>query len=466
MTAANRRYRFRAALVDGNWIDQALVEVDPVGRLISVRATPGDPEQTPFDATFPWVALPAMANVHSHAFQRGFVGLSEFRTATRDSFWTWRQQMFAFLAELQPDQIRIVARQLYLEMLMGGYASVGEFHYLHNQPGGEPYQDPAELAAVHLQAAEEAGIAICLIPVLYQRGGFDDSPLAYGQNRFGMTVPAFLALMERCRELVRGPDQHLGVALHSLRAVSVAAGREALAGIVTNRNPLPVHIHVAEQQLEVDDCLAAHGRRPVEFLLEHFPVDRNWCLIHSTHLSAAEVASLARSGAVAGLCPSTEGNLGDGFFPTRDYLEQGGLFAIGSDSHCTLDFREELRWIEYVQRLQRRERAVLGTTSQSVGRRLFDAAVAGGNRALGWNAGRLAVGERADLMLVDPDHPALGGVSGDRLLDRLVFAQTPGLHSPLAGMMVGGKLHDFRSADWAARFAESSREFRQLTPHF
>lgn len=454
---STRTFRFVSALVAGRWQQQVCVTVGAGGRIS--RLTQGD--SGPVDHDLPWVALPAMPNVHSHAFQRGLVGLSEFRSATRDSFWTWRKLMFAFLAELTPDEVFIVARQLYLEMLMGGYGWVGEFHYLHNQPGGRPYDCLSEMAEVHLRAAAEAGIGICLLPVLYQRGGFDGSPLAHGQNRFGLTLDQYFELARRTRSLVDGENSRSGIALHSLRAVSTVAGQQALRELA--EEGVPVHMHVAEQTLEVEDCLAAHGRRPVQYLLENFPVDRNWCLIHATHLVPDEIRGLAGSGAVAGLCPTTEGNLGDGFFPAREWLEQGGRISIGSDSHCGLDFREELRWMEYAQRLQRRERAVLGTAEQSVGRRLFEATVAGGSQALGLGDAAIAVGGRMDLMLVDPQHPAISGAEGDRLLDRLVFAGSPGIHGPVAGMITGGVWHDFASNDWKDRFAASSRELHQLT---
>ena len=325
--------------------------------------------------------LPGVANTHSHAFQRAMSGLTERRGPGADSFWSWRERMYAMAARFDPDTLRDVAAQLYMEMLEVGYSSVCEFHYLHHAADGTAYADPAEMALALIDAAQEVGIALVLLPTLYQVGGFDMRPLAARQMRFFNTTEAYLTLLQRLDGL-RRPGLEIGVAFHSLRAVPEPAMREVL--VARSNRPQPIHLHIAEQVAEVDDCLAHRGARPVAWLLDHAPVDARWCLVHATHLDSTEVSALAAAGACVALCPTTEANLGDGLFPLGDYLAAGGHFGLGSDSHATVALSEELRWLEYGQRLlhQRRNIAALAA-NDSTGETLFSAALAGGQQACG-----------------------------------------------------------------------------------
>lgn len=416
--------------------------------------------QTSADQQFDLVALPGMINLHSHAFQRGFAGLSEFRTADRDSFWTWRKMMYQFLIQLTPDQVYTIAKQLYLEMIAAGYTWVGEFHYLHNAPQGKLYPNLTEMSDAIARAAKDAGIGLCHLPVLYQRGGFGNEPLTEGQRRFALSTEQFLELLTRFDDIYAGePNVHLGMALHSLRAVDTEIAKSTISQALKLDKDMPIHIHVAEQVKEVEDCVSTHQRRPVEYLFDHFEVNKQWCLIHATHLSEQEIDAIAKSGAVVGLCPTTEANLGDGFFPAKSYLECQGSIGIGSDSHCAVDLRDELRTLEYGQRLQRKSRAVLGTPTESVGRNLYQLCCQGGSQAMGLNSGEIAVGARADFTLVDPNHPAIALAQEDRLLDRAVFANTG---NPIAGVSLGGKVTLTNSDYFQEAFRSSAQEFNQI----
>ena len=310
------------------------------------------------------------------------------------------------------------------------------------------------------KAAAEAGIGLCHLPVLYQRGGFQDEPLARGQDRFEFCDKEFIDLVTRCnREWVDRKNTALGIAIHSLRAVKNSVSNSVISSLKSELGDIPIHIHVAEQIKEVDDCLAAHGMRSVEFLFSEFDVDENWCLIHATHLNDDELKLIADSGAVVGLCPTTEGNLGDGFFRASEYLKSGGKIAIGGDSHCSVDFRDELRMLEYGQRLQTQGRAILGTNELSVGRRLYQSTATGGAQAIGVPTGEIKIGNRADFTLVDPNHPAIAGAKGDRLLDRVVFTNAG---SPIVGSVVAGQMIDPRSAMFQIKFEASCRDFHRV----
>ncbi|MDE1150679.1 MAG: formimidoylglutamate deiminase [Azospirillaceae bacterium] len=430
----------------GLFADHALL---PAGWARNVRFTLGadgliqavtvDSQPAPGDERLAGTVVPGMPNVHSHSFQRAMAGLAERCNAKGDSFWTWREIMYAFLERLTPDQVRAISAQLYVEMLTAGYTAVAEFHYLHNDADGHAYLDPATLSWSILEAGAEAGIALTHIPVLYMRGGFDDRPLKGGQRRFAGTPDSMMTLVDTLAPSLK-VDQRLGLALHSLRAVGPGPLAETVAGWTARDAAGPIHIHAAEQPLEVTDSLAATGRRPVEWLLENAGVDRRWCFIHATHMTAEEAQGLARSGAVAGLCPTTEGNLGDGFFRLETFLKAGGAFGIGTDSHVTIDPREELRWLDYGQRLLTGQRS-FEAGNPHVGARLWQAALAGGAQALGRPCGALAVGAKADLLVLDNDHPSLWCREGDRLLDALVFARQGG--NPVRHVMVGGR--------WAVR---------------
>ena len=414
---------FQAALLDGGWAEDVRVtHVD--GMIIAVEAgvapAPGDERGG--------IALPGLCNVHSHAFQRGMAGLAERRApdagAGGDSFWTWREVMYRFLARLDPDGVEAIAALAYAEMLESGFTRVGEFHYLHHAPDGSPYDAPAEMAARIAAAASQTGIGLTLLPVFYAHGGFGGAPAGPGQRRFLSDPDSYARLVEGARAAVDPlGDAVVGVAPHSLRA----ATPEEIALILPLAGGGPVHIHVAEQVREVDDCLARHGARPVQWLLGQTPVDDRWCLVHATHIDAAERRAIAARGAVAGLCPITEANLGDGLFPARAFLEEGGRIAVGSDSSVLIDAVEELRLLEYGQRLAGRARNVLAVGEQlSVGRGLFSATLAGGAQALGVGSARIAPGARLDLVSLDADSPALVGRSGDALLDSWIFAARGG----------------------------------------
>ena len=449
----SKTIHFRCALTGGGWLDDPVFTVDAQG-LITAIDTLTDDEQV--DESFDAIALPGMPNVHSHAFQRAFAGLSEYRTSTHDSFWTWRDLMYKFLLKLDPDSMYVIARQLYIEMLLAGYCWVGEFHYIHNDINGQPYSQLTELSDAIIRAADDAGIGLCMLPVLYQRGGFDDAALSPGQKRFALSNEQYRQLFDSIAS-----QQHsqlrAGAALHSLRAVDVENASAVLACLPEN---CPIHVHVAEQQKEIDDCVAAHGVRSVRFLLDQFDVNQNWCLIHATHLDDDELNSIADSGAVVGLCPTTEANLGDGIFRAEDFFQAGGAIAIGSDSHCSVDLREELRLLEYGQRLRTNRRAVLGSDSQSVGRHLYQHSAASGGQAIGVETGKIAVGMRADFTVVDPQHPAIAGASGDAAIDRLIFCNSD---DPIIGSVVGGNAKVMGDSKFLNLVYQSQLEFAEVS---
>ena len=362
-------------------------------------------------------ALPGLCNVHSHGFQRGMAGLSERRSRPDDNFWSWREIMYRFLDRLTPDDVAAITAQAYAEMLEGGFTRVGEFHYLHNDPAGTPYADRAEMAGAIVRASAATGIGLTLLPVFYAHGNFGAAASSSGQRRFLNDLDGFAALLDAARTKLPG-DANIGIAPHSLRAVT----SEELAALLELSPTGPVHIHAAEQEREVADCVAWSGARPVAWLLDNAAVDERWCLIHSTHLDESEVARLAASGAVAGLCPVTEANLGDGIFPAVDYLAAGGRFGVGTDSNILIDAAGELRALEYSQRLAQRARALLAEeASPFVGANLFGRAVDGGAQALGVLAG-LASGHAADIVSLDLDHPSFAGADEATLLDRWIFA--------------------------------------------
>ena len=366
-----------------------------------------------------WV-VPGIANLHSHAFQRAMAGLTERQHSDADSFWTWREWMYRFSATLSPDDVRLIARQLYVEMLEAGFTSVCEFHYLHHDVDGRPYARPAAMAEAIIAAAGDAGIRLTLLPVLYQRGGFDGRALSERQRRFGHPTDTFLRLVDDLRATVAAmPSVQVGAAFHSLRAVALPTMREVLDAF--DDPGFPLHLHIAEQQAEVADGLATHGRRPVQLLLEELPVDARWTLVHATHLDPAEVRGIAASGAVVALCPSTEANLGDGLFPLRAFLAAGGRYGIGSDSHVSVSPVEELRWLEYGQRLveQKRSRALLGPGSNAEA--MLRAVVASAATSTGQAVGAVEAEGAVDVVVLDADAPALVGATRDDVLDRWVF---------------------------------------------
>ncbi|WP_250627918.1 formimidoylglutamate deiminase [Pinirhizobacter soli] len=377
--------------------------------------------------------LPGMPNLHSHAFQRAMAGMAERRGPGDDSFWTWREAMYGFAQRIGPDDLKAIAAQLYVEMLKAGYTHVCEFHYLHHQPDGSPWPDPGAMSHAIAEAAEEAGIGLTLLPVLYMTGGFDGRPLGERQRRFGHTVDAYLRLVDSLRA-GDGECKTTGVALHSLRAVQPDAIHAVLGAIARD---MPVHIHIAEQVPEVDECLAVRGCRPVQWLLDNVQVDARWCLVHATHLDAGETRGLAQSGAVVGLCPTTEANLGDGLFPLASFIDQGGVLGIGSDSHISVSPVEELRWLEYGQRLVARQRNVAARhAGQSVGESLFARSLAGGAAASGTAIGTIATGARADLVVLDDASPVLAARDAGEAMDSFIFSGNVPL---VRDVMVGGR---------------------------
>jgi formimidoylglutamate deiminase len=365
------------------------------------------------------IALPGLPNLHCHAFQRGMAGLAERRGPTTDSFWTWREVMYRFLARLTPDDVEAITAFAYMEMLEAGFTTVGEFHYLHHDRDGSHYGDIGEMAERIMAASAETGIGLTLLPSFYAFGGFGAAPPTDGQRRFINDVDSFLEVADRTRAIARSdPSVRVGIAPHSLRAVTP----ETLRAVTDATPDGPIHIHAAEQVGEVEACVAALGSRPVEWLLSHAGVDARWCLIHAVHMTGQETHDLAASGAVAGLCPLTEASLGDGIFPGAGYLTAGGRIGVGTDSNIQIDAAAELRQLEYGQRLSHRERNVLASErGESTGRRLFTAALAGGAQALAQPIGSLAVGQRADIVVLDADHPDLASRSGDAWLDTWIF---------------------------------------------
>jgi formiminoglutamate deiminase len=405
---------FQSALLPGGWADGVRITFD-THKIQAVEtgavAAPGDERHA--------IGIPGLANVHSHAFQRGMAGLAEVRGPAHDSFWTWRDVMYRFVDRLTPDDVTAIAAQAYVEMLESGFTRVGEFHYLHHDPSGAPYANIAELGARIAAAASETGIALTLLPVFYAHGNFGGRPPVEAQRRFLNDPARFAKLIEAsARAVAPLGDANIGIAPHSLRAVTPDELRE----IVPSANGGPIHIHIAEQMREVDDCIAWSGARPVEWLLDNANVNENWCLVHATHMTADETKRLAASGAVVGLCPITEANLGDGIFPAPDYAAAGGRFGIGSDSNVLIDAAEELRTLEYAQRLKLRARNVLaGQTGSSTGRALFDGALTGGFQALGVPQFGIQAGAAADLVSLDATDPVLAGRAGDALLDSWIF---------------------------------------------
>jgi formiminoglutamate deiminase len=410
---------FANALLESGWQRDVLLAIE--GRTIAAIqvgvAPPADADR------IGGAAVPGVANVHSHAFQRAMAGLVERRGPEDDSFWTWREVMYRFLASMTPEDIEAVAAWAYVEMLEAGFTSVGEFHYLHNAPDGTHYADPAETGGRIVAAAEASGIGLALLPSFYAHGGCGGKPPTPHQARFLTDLDGYWALLEASRRHVQQLEgAALGIAPHSLRAVD--AGE--LRALAERWAAGPIHIHAAEQAREVEECQAWSGARPVQWLLDNMAVDARWCLVHCTHMTPEESTRLARSGAVAGLCPITEANLGDGIFAAPSFAAAGGRLAVGSDSNVRIALNEELRTLEYGQRLREQKRNRVGPVGASTGRHLFDCARRGGAQALGLATGALAEGKTADIVGLDDTHPALVGRHGDQLIDAWVFAAGDG----------------------------------------
>lgn len=406
----------RQALLPDGWAEGVSIVLDGA-RIYRVAQ-----EAPPAGAMQVGMLLPAPVNLHSHGFQRAMAGLSERRGPDpRDSFWTWRQQMYAFLDRLTPDDVQAITAMAFLEMAEAGFAAVAEFHYLHHGPGGLAYADPAEMSARVAAAAAQTGLGLTLLPVLYMQGGLDRRALVRGQDRFGNDLAGFARLLEGAEAALASlpGDAVLGLAPHSLRAVPAKALAEA-AGM---RPGFPVHMHLAEQVAEVNEVKAHLGARPVEWVLDNAGIDGRWCLVHCTQMERHETLGLAASGAVAGLCPITESSLGDGIFDGVAYAAAGGRWGVGSDSNIRIALSEELRTLDYSQRLRDRSRAALARADASTGRALYEAAVQGGAQAAGRTSGRIAAGQLADLVALDADHPDMEGRKGDVALDTWIFAR-------------------------------------------
>jgi formimidoylglutamate deiminase len=421
------------AWVQGRWRGSVLLEVGADGTWARVAPdTPCGPGPT----ALPAAVLPGLVDAHSHAFQRAFVGLAERRDGGHDDFWSWRDRMYGVALTITPERLRAVAARLYGELLRGGYTQVCEFHYLHHAPDGSRYADPMTMSRALVQAALDTGIGLTLLPVLYERAGFDAAGLRTDQRRFATTVDDVLALRDGVRAL-RAPLVNAGLAIHSLRAArasSILSLAERLTG-----DAAPIHIHIAEQTGEVDDCVAASALRPIDWLARHVALDARWQLVHATHATPAEIDAVAACGAGVVLCPSTEANLGDGLPDLPRWLRSGTPLSIGSDSQVTRDWRDEIRLLEYGQRLSLRQRNVAAApelAQPATAARLFERLLAGGALAAGLGKTGLQVGARADLLLVDDADPALAEQSLDSLLDALVFSSPT---RPFARVMVGGR---------------------------
>ncbi len=407
------------------WQADAGFQVGAAGRVIERQAA----EPT---ASASWI-VPGIPNLHSHAFQRAMAGMAEHQTHARDSFWTWRETMYRIAARFTPETLHAVAAQLYVEMLEAGYTTVCEFHYLHHAPDGTAYDDPAVMSHALVAAARDAGIRLTLLPVLYMSGGFDGRDLSERQRRFGHGVDSYLTLLDTLRAQERDMLR-IGCALHSLRAVPADAMRDVLSALPAGS---PRHIHIAEQVGEVQDCLALRDARPVEWLLSHADVDAHWTLVHATHLDDAEVQGIADSGATVAICPTTEANLGDGLFPLKAYLEAGGALGIGSDSHSSVSPIEELRWLEYGQRLATHHRNIaIQAGTSSVGGTLLRRTLASGSNATGQPVGRLSPGHCADWLVLDTDAAQLAGMTPSDAIDRWIFS---GNRNLVRDVHVGGK---------------------------
>jgi formimidoylglutamate deiminase len=453
--AAVNQLSARHALLPHGWARDVLITWDAYGTLTEVRT---HAEGVP-DVSY---VLPGMVNLHSHAFQRALGGLTERAGSPPDSFWTWRDLMYRFAATITPDQVEAIAAQLFSECLRHGYTALCEFHYIQRRMDGTAYARPAEMAERVAAAAQSTGMGLTLLPVLYSHAGFGGQPLKPAQRRFRTDAADVLEIVAALAPL-RSGQLEVGAAPHSLRAASVEQIRTLVDGLPAGR---PLHIHIAEQQAEVDQCLAFSGQRPVDYVLSRLAIDARWCLVHATHMTDGETARLAASGAVAGLCPTTEANLGDGLFPLPAYIAAGGKFGIGSDSHVSHSPVEELRWLEYGQRLAGQRRNVAATPdTPDVAAFLWQGALRGGAQASGRPVGALAVGNRADLLVLDDAHVNLDGVDATEVLGRFLFSGNDNL---VRDVLVGGQWvirngRHFNQDSIALRYKLALHELREVS---
>jgi len=421
----------KTLLQGDKWLNGVVLSLADDGVIRSIEQG----SQQSADSSINGIVVPGMPNAHSHSFQRLIAGLTGPRGSQHDSFWSWREAMYRTANRISPEQFGAVAQWVFIEMLKAGYTSCAEFHYLHHQPGGAMYSDPAEMSMRLLSAASVSGIALTLLPVLYCSSGFGQDGVNDEQLRFANSPDQYLQLLENCQTaIVDKALVALGIAPHSLRAVPGTALHEVLQSLPDRR--CPVHIHIAEQPAEIDDCIKHLGARPLEYLLDQFPVDRRWCLVHATHISGGELRLAAQSEAIAGLCPTTEADLGDGIFKTTEWLNANGRFAIGSDSNVRISVTEELRLLEYNERLRSGQRNVLTAAGASCGRFLYQHAARSGGVALGQSVGCLKPGFRADFLELDDRHELLAGRKPDVALDSWIFA---GDNSMLNSVWVAGR---------------------------
>jgi formimidoylglutamate deiminase len=447
----------RRALLPHGWADDVLLSISQDGTIDAIAHGPRGPDAEA--ARGP--VVPGMPNVHSHAFQRALAGRTgAIGGGSHDSFWTWREAMYAFAARADADAIQAIAAQAFVEMAKAGYTTLAEFHYLHHDPGGAPYADRAELSRRIVAAAAEAGLGLTLLPAFYAHGGFGGRPPASAQRRFVHSVDAFAALLADLAPLARDAGVRLGVAPHSLRAVTPDELETVVGAVPVDA---PVHIHAAEQRREVDECVASLGARPIEWLLDHARVGPRWCIVHATHMTREETVRLAASGAVAGLAPTTESDLGDGIFPGAEFLHAGGRFGIGSDSNTTLDPFAELRTLEWSQRLRYEARHCLADAGErgTIATRLWTHAARAGARAVGRNAGEIAPGCRADLVVLDDEAPAIATAAPDAVLDAAMFGPA---RQPVRDVMANGRwiVRDGRHAEERAIEARFRRAMSAL----
>lgn len=475
------RYHLTSAFLAQGWARDVTVDVSDDGIITAIHvgsaAHAGSAAQAAADSSraerIDGIVVPGMANAHSHAFQRALAGSSEYKLSARDSFWTWRRAMYALANRVEPGDLQILATQLFVEMLKAGYTSVAEFHYLHRQPGGVPYSGANALWDAIGDAASIAGIGLTFLPTLYQTSDFGRQPLKPEQARFASDTDEFVRAVESrvSAERRHAPQgaaalQRTGAAFHSLRAVPLENLREAALRLAEIDSSMPLHIHVAEQALEVKACQRATGRRPIELLLDTGLLTNHWCLVHATHATPQELTGIADTEASVCVSISTEANLGDGFFDTGRFLKSGGRLCVGSDSQSTVSPTEELRWLEYQQRLRKKRRAVLTARDEShVGTRLWRDAARNGATAIGQPAGTIAVGRRADWLVLDAAHPSMVGAAADAALDHLLFA---GGDAAIRDVMVAGRWaikgrHHAAEDALRPRFAELMQRLGRLS---
>jgi len=405
----------KKVFLNHQWFEDQKLEIDAQGVLISMKSAFAPSHEKTID-----MVVPSLANLHSHAFQWPMAGLTEYCSSHQDSFWTWRDIMYQFLNKVEPEDLAIIAKALYIEMLKNGYTEVGEFHYLHKDAQGNPYQQPDLLSVSMIEAAIEVGINICHLPVFYQYGGFNKTAAGDGQKRFLLSDHQYADLVHSLRSRYQQHHQvKIGMAPHSLRAVDVGDLKELCLDLADNQ---PVHIHISEQLSEVEQCLKVYQKRPVELLYSELDVNAQWCLVHATHLNEHEVEQIAKSQAVVGICPTTEANLGDGIFPLSKFSDLKVNWGIGSDSHISVNMVEELRWLEYAQRLQMHRRNVYASSDKPMTAiNLFYDAYKGGNQALGNTNSGLEIGKKANLLALKIPDQFLP-CNSDQIFSKFIFS--------------------------------------------